>query len=69
MRSLLQLTYNPISVQLLISRFRTTFMLLVLYGCEIWLVIIRREQTLRMFEYRVLRKIFWRKREEVRGDC
>jgi len=29
----------------------------------------RGEQTLRMFEYRVLRKIFGPKREEVTGDC
>ena len=48
---------------------RPTFMLLVLHGCEIWLVIMRREQTLRIFAYRVLRKIFGPKRKEVIGDC
>jgi hypothetical protein len=44
-------------------------MLLVLHGCEIWLDIMGREQTLRMFEYRVLRKIFGPKGEEVIEDC
>jgi len=44
-------------------------MLLVSYGCEIWLLTMRGEQTLRMFAYRVLRKIFGPKREEVTGDC
>jgi len=40
----------------------------MVYGCEIWHVIMRREQTLRIFEYRVLRKIFGPKREKVIGD-
>jgi hypothetical protein len=37
----------------------------VLYGCETWSLILREEHTLRMFENRVLRRIFGPKRDEV----
>ena len=37
----------------------------VLYGCEIWSLTLREECRLRVFESRVLRKIFGRKRDEV----
>jgi hypothetical protein len=36
----------------------------VLYGCETWLLILREERRLRVFENRVLR-IFGPKRDEV----
>jgi hypothetical protein len=36
----------------------------VLYGCEIGL-----SYWLRIFETRVLRKIFWPKSDEVTGEC
>jgi hypothetical protein len=36
----------------------------VFYGYEIWSLIVREERRLRMFENRVLRKIFWPKRDE-----
>jgi hypothetical protein len=39
----------------------------VLYGCEIWSLTIREEHRLRVFENRVLRKIFGLKRDEVIG--
>jgi hypothetical protein len=39
----------------------------VLYGCETWSVTLRWEHTLRVFENRVLRKIFGPKRDEVTG--
>jgi len=38
----------------------------VLYGCETWLLTLREELRLRVFENRVLRTIFWPKRNEVR---
>jgi hypothetical protein len=39
-----------------------------LYGCEAWSVTLREEQRLRVFENRVLRKIFGPMRDdEVRG--
>ncbi|KAJ4440692.1 hypothetical protein ANN_08840, partial [Periplaneta americana] len=39
-----------------------------LYGCEIWTLTLREEQKLRMFENKVLRKIFGSKRDEVTGE-
>jgi PAS domain-containing protein len=40
---------------------------MVLYECEIWSLILREEQRLRVFENRVLRRIFGLKRDEVMG--
>jgi hypothetical protein len=39
----------------------------VLYGCETWYLTLREEHRLRVFENRVLRRIFGRKRDEVMG--
>jgi hypothetical protein len=41
---------------------------MVLYGCETWSLTLREERRLRVFENRVLRRIFGRKRDEVTGD-
>jgi hypothetical protein len=38
-----------------------------LYGCEIWSVKLREEHRLRVFENRVLRRIFGPERDEVTG--
>jgi hypothetical protein len=38
-----------------------------LYGCETWSLILREEHRLRVFENRVLRRIFGPKRNEVTG--
>jgi hypothetical protein len=40
----------------------------VLYGCETWSVALREEHRLRVFENRVLRRIFGPKRDEVTGE-
>jgi hypothetical protein len=37
----------------------------VLYGCETWSLILREERRLRVFENRVLRRMFGPKRDEV----
>jgi hypothetical protein len=42
--------------------------MIVLYGCETWSLTIREEHRLRVFENRVLRRIFGRKRDEVTGE-
>jgi hypothetical protein len=42
-----------------------TIILPVLYGCETWSLTLREEQRLRVFENRVLRRIFGPKRDEV----
>jgi hypothetical protein len=39
----------------------------ILYGCETWSLTLREEHGLRMFENRVLRRIFGPKRDEVTG--
>ena len=36
-----------------------------MYGCEIWSLTLREERRLRVFENRVLRRIFGSKRDEV----
>jgi len=38
----------------------------VLYECETWSLTLRGERRLRVFENRVLRRIFGRKRDEVK---
>jgi hypothetical protein len=40
----------------------------VLYGCETWSLTLREEHRLRVFENRVLRRIFGPKRDKVRGE-
>jgi hypothetical protein len=40
----------------------------VLYGYETWPLRLREEHRLRVFENRVLRKIFGPKRDEVTGE-
>ncbi|KAJ4440348.1 hypothetical protein ANN_08487 [Periplaneta americana] len=39
-----------------------------LYGCETWTLTLREEHRLRVFENKVLRKIFGAKRDEVTGE-
>jgi hypothetical protein len=39
----------------------------VLYGCETWSLTLREEQRLRVFENRVLRRIFGLERDEATG--
>jgi len=45
-----------------------TIIFLVLYGFETWSLTLREERRLRVFENRVLRRIFGPKRDEVRRD-
>jgi hypothetical protein len=40
----------------------------VLYGCESWSLTLREECRLRVFENRVLRRVFGPKRDEVTGE-
>jgi hypothetical protein len=40
----------------------------VLYGCKTWSLTFREELRLRVFENRVLRRIFGPKRDEVTGE-
>ena len=40
----------------------------VSYGCETWSLILKVERRLRVFENRVLRRIFGPRRDEVTGE-
>jgi hypothetical protein len=48
--------------------FRTIILPVVLYGCDTWSLTFREECRLRVFENRVLRRIFGPKRDEVAGE-
>jgi hypothetical protein len=39
----------------------------VLYGCEIWSLSLKEKHRLRLFDNRMLRRIFGPKRDEIRG--
>jgi len=47
--------------------YRTIILTVVLYGCETWLLTLIEEHRLRVFENRLLRRIFGPKRNEVTG--
>jgi hypothetical protein len=49
-------------------RYRELFLSVVLYGCEIWSLKLRVEHRLRVFENKVLRRIFGSERDEVTGE-
>ena len=51
-----------------IKIYRTIILPVVLYGCETWSLTLREERRLRVFENRVLRRIFGPKRDEVTGE-
>jgi hypothetical protein len=46
---------------------KTVILPVVLYGCETWYLALRKEHRLRVFENRVLRRIYGLKRDEVMG--
>ena len=62
------LSSSLLSKKLKIKIYRTIILPAVLYGCENWLLTLREERRLRVFENRVLRRVFGPKREEVTGE-
>jgi hypothetical protein len=48
--------------------YKTTILPVLLYWCETWSLILREEHRLRVFENRVLRRIFGPKRDEVKRE-
>jgi hypothetical protein len=48
--------------------YKTIISAVVLYGCETWSLTLREEYRLKVFENRVLRRIFGPKRNEVTGE-
>jgi len=59
------LSSSLLFINLKIKIFRTIILPVVLYVCETWSLTLREKRRLRMFEKRVLRKIFGLKRDEV----
>ena len=51
-----------------IKVYRTIILPVVLYGCKTWSLTLREERRLRVFESRVLRRVFGSKRDEVTGE-
>jgi hypothetical protein len=51
-----------------INIYKTIILPVVLYGCETWSLTLREEHRLRMFENRVLRRLFGPKRDEATGE-
>jgi hypothetical protein len=62
------LSSRLISKNIKIKIHKTVILPVVLYGCETWYLSLREEHRLRVFENRVLRRIFGPKREED-GSC
>ena len=59
------LSFNLLSKNLKIKIYRTIILPVVLYRCETWSLTLREERRLRVFENRVLRRVFGPKRDEV----
>ena len=62
------LSSRLLSKNLKIKIYRTIIVPVVLYGCETWSLTLREERKLRLFEKRVLRRIFGPRRDEVTGE-
>jgi hypothetical protein len=56
-----------LSKNLKIKIYRTIILPVVLYGCETWSLTLREKRRLRVFENRVLRRVFEPKKDEVTG--
>ena len=57
-----------LSKNLKIKIYRIIILPLLLYGCETWSLTLRKDRRLRVFENRVLKRIFGPKRVEVTGE-
>ncbi|KAJ4430005.1 hypothetical protein ANN_22213 [Periplaneta americana] len=62
------LSSSLLSKNLKVRIYKTVILPVVPYGCETWTLTLREEQRLKVFENKVLRKIFGAKRDEVTGE-
>jgi hypothetical protein len=62
------LSSKLLSKNLKIKIYRTIILPAVLYGCETWSLTLREERRLRVFENRVLGRVFGSKSDEVTGE-
>jgi len=63
LKNLLSSSFLPKNLKIKI--YITIILLIVLYGCDMWSFKLRKEGRLKMFENRVLRRIFRPKMDEV----
>ena len=68
MHCVLPSCHSTIYIYIYIYIYEYIYNLVVLYGCETWSLTLREERRLRVFEKRVLRRIFGPKRDEVTGE-
>jgi hypothetical protein len=61
------LSYYLLSKNVKIGMCKTIILPVVLYGCETWSLTFRENDRLKVFQNRVLRRIFGSKRDEVTG--
>jgi hypothetical protein len=61
------LSFRLLSKYVKVKICKTLILPVVLYGCETWSLTLREEHRLRVFENRVLRRIFGPKRNRVTG--
>ena len=59
------LSSHHLSKKLKVNTYKTIILPVVLHSCETWSLALREEHWLRVFENKVLRKIFWAKRDEI----
>ena len=62
------LSSRLLSKKLKVKTYKTIILPVVLYGCETWSLTLREKHRLRMFENKVLRKIFGAKKDEITGE-
>ncbi|KAJ4448731.1 hypothetical protein ANN_00122 [Periplaneta americana] len=62
------LSTSLLSKNLKVRIYKTVILPVLLYGCETWTLTLREEHRFRVFENKVLRKIFGAKRDEVTGE-
>ncbi|KAJ4444956.1 hypothetical protein ANN_06755 [Periplaneta americana] len=62
------LSSSLLSKNLKVRIYKAVILPVVLFGCKTWTLTSREEQRLRVFENKVLRKIFGAKRDEVKGE-
>ena len=63
------LSSSLLSKNLKLKIYRTIILPVVLYGYETWSLTLKEEHRLRVFEHRVLSRIFGPRRDGVTGEC
>jgi hypothetical protein len=60
--------FRLLSQKIKIEIYRTIILPVDFYGCKNWSLTLREERRLKVFENRVLRRVFGPKRDEVTGE-